>query len=228
MTKNIFEKSTILNYIYISLILYKEKLFLWILCNMSKQIIELSLIEERNCELIIKAFLDLTDSKKVEFIKVNDVIQEIKISKGTFYKYFSGKTDLINKSVDWLAFELNKKILKPLISEDFSDEIILNTATKINVNKRIYKQVTDLFVDKSFVESKLMMSSGLDNKHILTINRILLFYLTNLFKEETDCTPLKLKETIKVCHKELRRSLKQIEGVGRNDWNSISRRQSKR
>lgn len=131
---------------------------------MSKQIIELSLIEERNCELIIKAFLDLTDSKKVEFIKVNDVIQEIKISKGTFYKYFSGKTDLINKSVDWLAFELNKKILKPLISEDFSDEIILNTATKINVNKRIYKQVTDLFVDKSFVESKLMMSSGLDDK----------------------------------------------------------------
>ena len=53
---------------------------------MSKQIIELSLIEERNCELIIKTFLDLTDSKKVEFIKVNDVIQEIKISKGTFYK----------------------------------------------------------------------------------------------------------------------------------------------
>lgn len=51
---------------------------------MSKQIIELSLIEERNCELIIKAFLDLTDSKKVESIKVNDVIQEIKISKGTF------------------------------------------------------------------------------------------------------------------------------------------------
>lgn len=43
---------------------------------MSKQIIELSLIEERNCELIIKAFLDLTDSKKVESIKVNDVIQE--------------------------------------------------------------------------------------------------------------------------------------------------------
>lgn len=133
------------------------------------------------------------------------------------FKYFSGKTDLINKSVDWLAFELNKKILKPLISEDFSDEIILNTATKINVNKRIYKQVTNLFVDKSFVESKLMMSSGLDNKYILTINRILLFYLINLFKEETDCTPLKLKETIKVCHKELRRSLKQIEGVGRND-----------
>lgn len=184
---------------------------------MSKQIIELSLVEERNCELIIKTFLDLTDSKKVEFIKVNDVIQEIKISKGTFYKYFSGKTDLINKSVDWLAFELNKKIIKPLISEDFSDEIILNTATKINVNKRIYKQVTDLFVDKSFVESKLMMSSGLDDKHILTINRILLFYLTNLFKEETDCTPLKLKETIKVCHKELRRSLKQIEGVRKND-----------
>ena len=146
---------------------------------MSKQIIELSLIEERNCELIIKSFLDLTDSKKVESIKVNDVIQEIKISKGTFYKYFSGKTDLINK--------------------------------------RIYKQVTDLFVDKSFVESKLMMSSGLDNKHILTINRILLFYLTNLFKEETDCTPLKLKETIKICHKELRRSLKQIEGVRKND-----------
>ena len=119
--------------------------------------------------------------------------------------------------VDWLAFELNKKILKPLISEDFSDEIILNTATKINVNKRIYKQVTDLFVDKSFVESKLMMSSGLDNKHILTINRILLFYLINLFKEETDCTPLKLKETIEVCHKELRRSLKQLEGVRKND-----------
>lgn len=103
---------------------------------MSKQIIELSLIEERNCELIIKTFLDLTDSKKVESIKVNDVIQEIKISKGSFYKYFSGKTDLINKSVDWLAFELNKKILKPLISENFSDEIILNTATKINVNKK--------------------------------------------------------------------------------------------
>lgn len=55
---------------------------------MSKQIIELSLIEERNCELIIKTFLDLTDSKKVESIKVNDVIQEIKISKGTFINTF--------------------------------------------------------------------------------------------------------------------------------------------
>ena len=55
---------------------------------MSKEIIELSLIEERNCESIIKAFLDLTDSKKVESIKVNDVIQEIKISKGTFLNTF--------------------------------------------------------------------------------------------------------------------------------------------
>lgn len=55
---------------------------------MSKQIIELSLIEERNCELIIKTFLDLTDSKKVESIKVNDVIQEIKISKGLFINTF--------------------------------------------------------------------------------------------------------------------------------------------
>lgn len=55
---------------------------------MSKQIIELSLIEERNCELIIKTFLDLTDSKKVESIKVNDVIQEIKISKGIFINTF--------------------------------------------------------------------------------------------------------------------------------------------
>lgn len=55
---------------------------------MSKQIIELSLIEERNCELIIKTFLDLTDSKKVESIKVNDVIQEIKISKVLFINTF--------------------------------------------------------------------------------------------------------------------------------------------
>lgn len=75
---------------------------------------------------LLDAALDLFYSKGYDNTSINDILEKVGISKGTFYYYFNSKDELL----DGIAFQLADKILKMM--EEIIDDKSLNSLEKFN------------------------------------------------------------------------------------------------
>ena len=94
--------------------------------------------ENRTKQSIMDALLNLIEEGKTpEEIKVKDIIEDNRISKGTFYKYYKTKNDLIEKTISYYCEEANR-VLYDFFFSDSSERKKKNFVTFLNLHRREY------------------------------------------------------------------------------------------
>ncbi len=73
--------------------------------------------------MIIRSFMDLIVLKDFRKVTISDILEEAGISKGTFYKHFQDKYDLLLQAYESFFSDFQKKVL---LSDGFacSDEFV--------------------------------------------------------------------------------------------------------
>lgn len=88
----------------------------------------------RTHHFIIQSFLDLLLEKDFRRITVNDILKKAEISKGTFYKHFLDKYDLLTQTYheffvsiqdDLLCFQDQEKIIKTFNNIRLSYKVLM-------------------------------------------------------------------------------------------------------
>ena len=70
---------------------------------------------------IMQDAFELMLSKKCVDLSVNDIIKELKLTKGGFYYYFRSRDDLMNQIIENLMLESAKEVLRNVVSSVYCD-----------------------------------------------------------------------------------------------------------
>ncbi|WP_260448508.1 TetR/AcrR family transcriptional regulator [Bibersteinia trehalosi] len=67
---------------------------------------------------IQKALIELLDEKPFEKVQVQEIIEKALINRTTFYRYYSGKSDLVGKLIKEVKAEYQDLLKKRFESDD--------------------------------------------------------------------------------------------------------------
>lgn len=132
---------------------------------------------------------------KKEDITIKAIIPYLKVSKGTFYRYFDGIDDLNDSSLRFFLYQFISAINSMFISPP-NYSIIESVAMKLNFMKVNYKSVLVLY-DESDIEEKLFTYVKLNNSNLYPYLYCLL-ELFSLIKLDEDCSK---KEIISILNR---------------------------
>lgn len=173
--------------------------------------------ERKNTERnIIKGFSDLLSKKAITKIKINEVLEETKISRSTFYNYFSSIEDLSEQSFLYLCDQLTM-----ILSQDFSygqdvsiqalqfmkdnDKLITNFIFYYpNIDARTNEFIRNVILSAEHVglEEKLALVYDIPNPyalehHVSIIQTIVFTWIKTGFKEPPEHVFQILKQLLK-------------------------------
>ena len=95
--------------------------------------------ENRTQQAIMSSLLKLLENKNdIQQIKIIDILKKDEIAKGTFYKYFRTKEDLIQKTLAFYMDNANK-ILDETFLLDSSERTREKFVIFVNLHKREYR-----------------------------------------------------------------------------------------
>ena len=95
--------------------------------------------ENRTQQAIMSSLLKLLENKNdIQQIKIIDILKKDEIAKGTFYKYFRTKEDLIQKTLAFYMDNANK-ILDETFLLDSSERTRKKFVIFVNLHKREYR-----------------------------------------------------------------------------------------
>lgn len=154
--------------------------------------------ESRTRQSIMQSLLDLLENKKdIQEIKIIDILEKEKIAKGTFYKYFKTKEDLVEQTLSSYMGQANS-ILNETFLLDSSERSKTKFVTFINLHKKEYrllpllygKRMTDLTLLLKPMEEKRTQ-----NNLPTSLNSLYPLFLTILAKDD-DLTTKELNRII--------------------------------
>ena len=111
---------------------------------------------------IIKESIDLFDKKGFSKTSIQDIVDTIGVTKGTFYYYFKSKQELL--------MDIHLNYIKELLSEQ---EVILNDeylSSKVKMNKLIYLIIKNIKVHGKSARVFNREFRHLDDKQLRLIN----------------------------------------------------------
>ena len=79
---------------------------------------------------IIDAFITILNTKDISKITISDITKEAKINRGTFYRHFDDKFDLINKKEDEIL-DQTKDILKKYLDDNVTSSSFNTYRTEV-------------------------------------------------------------------------------------------------
>ena len=100
---------------------------------------------KRTHNFIIESFLDLIPYKSFRKITIQDILLASTISKGTFYKHFTDKYDLLHQSYQFLFDEMKESMLVLDVTNHIKD--YLNTINRIRIRYQSLMQIKEEDID---------------------------------------------------------------------------------
>jgi AcrR family transcriptional regulator len=104
--------------------------------------------KHRTTQFIMKAFLELLDRKPLSAITVNDICEEAKIHRSTFYRYYEDKFDLFHQVIDFIGNDLYDRAIVRKSNRTFFVELIkyVSDHRSLFLNVAINNQNNDLYL----------------------------------------------------------------------------------
>jgi AcrR family transcriptional regulator len=99
-----------------------------------------SLISDRKGD-IIAAAIELFRSKGYDNISINDIAERASISKGTFYKHFTGKEDLFYECADRVFFNMDAEFEEILKEEDVVNRLAMRGSLFLKTREHILQML---------------------------------------------------------------------------------------
>jgi len=102
----------------------------------------------RTRQILLDAVKTLLEKHQFDDITVQDILNEAGVSRGTFYKYFTDKYDIVNT---YFKDHISKEMICKYNGENY-DEICLKIYNFIKENKKFYKNVISYTGQDSFCD----------------------------------------------------------------------------
>lgn len=107
---------------------------------------------ERTHSFIIRSFFDLIAYKDFRKITIQDILDESQVSKGTFYKHFVDKYDLLRQSYLSLYNEMKESMFVLTNTIDIQNYLYTINRLRINYSNLIRIQDKEADIRQSFLK----------------------------------------------------------------------------
>lgn len=145
---------------------------------------------------MMKALLDLLERKGISEVKVNDILDESKIARGTFYRYHKTKEDLMEATICYYASLLDDEIQKDLIEEP-TKETMQDFIRFIIIHKMEYRNLNRLFPCSSLNSLQTALEKDREEKGYDRAMDCLYSLFLDEIESETDPTEESLKDRLR-------------------------------